>query len=1160
LQPNIQFKMKKNLFFYFLFFAFSLSAQNIRYLNRVFAQSTKTANVTYATAPSISAPYLSESFTSNTALKMDIFQPTGDVVSERPAILLIHSGGFFNGTKDVDDMQWICDSFARRGYVTCSIDYRLGFNPLSSNAAERAVYRGLQDAASAIRYLKEFRTTYKIDTTNIFAIGSSAGGFTALNLAFLDDSERPTSTFNTPNLGCINCSGNTYAHNSKVKAVANCWGAIGNTAWINANNNVPTILFHGNNDSTVPYNQGSPFGLGTLPTTYGSLPVDARLSNQGILHEFYTGVNKPHEYWGTTNGTFVTAPTADYWDIIKKTALFFYGRLPVPPVTIALSYVTNTTCFGGNNGSAKVTASGGGNFPTTYAWSNGQTTQTATNLIAGTYTCVATCGTQNATIQVTVNQPPPINVSFFNQQNITCAGNGAAIAFATNAVGNVSYIWSNGQTGTNLVASTANTYTVTATDANTCKSVAYVSISSNTTPPTVNIQSNTSQLNCISPVATLSNSSTGNYSYLWSSGVTTPTYMTTSSGNYSLTVTNNTNACKATNSFYLGENKTIPNADAGNDKLLNCINSSTAVGTPAIAGMMYQWSNTTNTAVTSVTMPGVYTLTVTNPQNGCYSLDNVTVVADFVAPIIEAFPFAVLNCYTPSVTLTAKANVPNLLYIWSTNATTPSITVSQGGTYFVTVTSTSNGCTAVKPSTVTEDKLLPTINIQGDTSFCQGQSTVLTASGTQANYIWSGGQTSAALPVSAAGIYSVTATNSMSGCANNKSVNVSVNPLPNVQIISPSSFCENTALSLVATPNLASYQWNFPTSNNSNTQNIAQGGLYSVTATDVKGCSNTANKIVVIEKNPIVIAADVKACEGQKATLSANVTNAISSVYEWKNNTNFTANTQNAVLQNVSTANAGKYFVTATSPFGCIGKDTLDLSVSPKMNVELTANVACDNSTKVTSSISGGIPPFTYAWNLNNATTNSINITAPASVILNVQDAYACTAINAPILNVKANTPMIFTSKIIPSTGNDGAINLTVTNSAAPYIYLWSNNETTPNIANLKAGKYCVTVTDATTCVKNECFDVNATTVSIKENDFSADVQIFPNPTNDILNIVTRNNALLTKIELFDVKGSLLNVFSYETKQINMESFASGIYFLKLKTENGFVLKKVVKI
>lgn len=338
-------KMRNLIFLFFFCCSQWLFAQKLRYLDPVFSHVSKTANVIYGNAPSITTIYVSESWTTNINLKMDVFQPVGDTVSKRPVIMFIHSGGFINGSKEHQDMQYLCDSFARRGYVTCSIDYRKNFNLLSSNSAERAVYRGLQDAAAAIRYLKAFRNTYKIDTSNIFPWGSSAGGFTALNLAYFDENERPASTFvgtSRPDLKCINCVGNTYPHNHKVKAIVNCWGAIGNTSWIAANNNnVPAILFHGTDDSTVPYNQGNPFGLSTLPSTYGSLPISQKLTTENILHELHTGQGKGHEYWGTSNGTFSPSSTADYQDIINKASLFLYKQLPMAPILKARVLLAN---------------------------------------------------------------------------------------------------------------------------------------------------------------------------------------------------------------------------------------------------------------------------------------------------------------------------------------------------------------------------------------------------------------------------------------------------------------------------------------------------------------------------------------------------------------------------------------------------------------------------------------------------------------------------------------------------------------------------------------------------------------------------------------------------------------------------------------------------
>jgi dienelactone hydrolase len=338
--------MNKILLFFGLFLAAPTFAQNTRYLNRVFTGVTKTANIVYGNAPAINSPYLLESSTTNVDLTLDLFQPMGDNALFRRVIVFIHSGGFLNGSKENEDMQALCDSFARRGYVTVSINYRKGFNVLSANASERGVYRGLQDAAAAIRYLRQFRTTYKIDTSSIFAMGSSAGGFSAINLAYMDNSERPASTFAAflrPDLGCIDCAGNSYTHSHQVKAIANCWGAIGNTNWINAsNNNVPAILFHGDLDGSVPYNIGPPFGFPIFPDVYGSLPIDQRLTNQNIVHEFNTGLSEDHEYWGTSNGQFSPAPTPFYLDIINKTALFFYNQLPAPPLPVELmSFAAN---------------------------------------------------------------------------------------------------------------------------------------------------------------------------------------------------------------------------------------------------------------------------------------------------------------------------------------------------------------------------------------------------------------------------------------------------------------------------------------------------------------------------------------------------------------------------------------------------------------------------------------------------------------------------------------------------------------------------------------------------------------------------------------------------------------------------------------------------
>ena len=128
------------------------------------------------------------------------------------------------------------------------MNYRLGINILSSYSGERAVYRGVQDASAVVRYLREFYQDYGIDYENIFIWGTSAGSFIGLHLAFVEDDERPESTYGSgedPDLGCIDCEGNDYIHNSKPKAVISCWGALVDLDMIDQENNIPTIMFHG---------------------------------------------------------------------------------------------------------------------------------------------------------------------------------------------------------------------------------------------------------------------------------------------------------------------------------------------------------------------------------------------------------------------------------------------------------------------------------------------------------------------------------------------------------------------------------------------------------------------------------------------------------------------------------------------------------------------------------------------------------------------------------------------------------------------------------------------------------------------------------------------------------------------------------------------------
>jgi hypothetical protein len=308
-----------------LLLAAFVQAQNClpsRYLKAEFPVDTL-KDVIFGNAPQLTTIYISENFTNPYDLKMDIYLPQGDTLGRRPCLMMAFGGAFLIGAKEDEDVRSVCDSFARKGYVTASINYRLGLNTAINSSAERAVWRGAQDWSAAIRFLKEKADDYGIDTNMMFIGGASAGSFGALHSQYASDADRPASTyaqglpFPQPDLGCKDCSGNSYTHSSQVRAIVNCWGAIGDTAWIDAQDVTPQIAFHGDVDAIVPYGYGFPFtALITLPEVYGSYSIDRRAHHVGLPSSLHTFYGEGHNIWGTVVANEFTPGPTQYWEPI----------------------------------------------------------------------------------------------------------------------------------------------------------------------------------------------------------------------------------------------------------------------------------------------------------------------------------------------------------------------------------------------------------------------------------------------------------------------------------------------------------------------------------------------------------------------------------------------------------------------------------------------------------------------------------------------------------------------------------------------------------------------------------------------------------------------------------------------------------------------------
>jgi len=204
----------------------------LRYRDLVFGGVTVTSNVTYGSAVNQLGQTVS--------LKLDVYQPTGDTVTARPAIVWIHGGSFSSGTKTSAEIVDEATTFAKKGYVNVSIDYRLVSGGCSAGgptpACVTAIHDAMHDAFAAVRFLRANATTYGIDTNRIAVAGTSAGAITAMNVAY--DSNDP------------GASGNP-GFPSNVQAGVSLSGAkvFGSFDAGDA----PTLLFHGTADPLVPY-------------------------------------------------------------------------------------------------------------------------------------------------------------------------------------------------------------------------------------------------------------------------------------------------------------------------------------------------------------------------------------------------------------------------------------------------------------------------------------------------------------------------------------------------------------------------------------------------------------------------------------------------------------------------------------------------------------------------------------------------------------------------------------------------------------------------------------------------------------------------------------------------------------------------------------------
>ncbi|HEX7140500.1 MAG TPA: hypothetical protein VF219_21795, partial [Vicinamibacterales bacterium] len=482
----------------------------------------------------------------------------------------------------------------------------------------------------------------------------------------------------------------------------------------------------------------------------------------------------------------------------------------------------------------------------------------------------------------------------------------------------------------------------------------------------------------------------------------------------------------------------------------------------------YLWSNGATTQAITVNAAGSYSVTVTN-ANGCSGTSaatNVT-VNPLPTPTISASG-ATTFCTGGSVTLTASSASS---YLWSNGATTRAITVNASGNYSVTITD-ANGCSAASAATsVTVNPLpAPTISASGATTFCAGGNVTLTAS-SASSYLWSNGATTQAIVVNASGNYSVTVTNANGCSATSAATAVTVNPLPTptVSASGPTTFCAGGNVTLTAT-SASSYLW----SNGATTQaiNVNASGNYSVTVTDVHGCSATSAATTVTVNplpTPAISASGATTfCSGGSVTLTASS----ASSYLWSNG---------ATTQSIIVNTSGNYSVTETDSNGCSATSqattvTAFALPAPTISASGATTFCAGGSVTLTASSASS-----YLWS-NGATTQAINVNTSGNYSVTETDSNGCSATSAATtVTVNSNpAPSITAPPAICAGGTGSASTAAIT--GATYAWTITNGTITSG-----SGTNAITFTSASGAVtlgvtvtnSNSCSGTASATVNV---------------------------------------------------------------------------------
>ena len=776
----------------------------------------------------------------------------------------------------------------------------------------------------------------------------------------------------------------------------------------------------------------------------------------------------------------------------------------VPSVVIVITVNNNVLqCNGGTTGVAVATPTSGIS-PYTYVWSPTgpptQTTQTAVNLGAGTYTVLVT-DSQLCSNTATVSfVDPPVIVATVSHTDETCFGfcNGTASVTASGGTGALVYQWlPGGQTTTGISGLCAGNYTVNVTDANNCVQSRTVQISSAVNITTVFTY--TSPSSCTLANGAINASISGGsapYTLTWTPGNSNANPLTNlSGGNYNLTVKD---LAGCTQTYVATLNSLTGPTITASSSSLTCFGQSNATATVTAVGvatLTYSWTSgaTPTSSIATGLSSGTVAVSVTD-GNSCVTNTIVTIASP--TQLTATGLVTNINCNgtsTGSINLTPSGGTPTYTYNWSPTGGNVQDPINLPAGTYTGVTTDANGCSVSSTFTITQPPILTLSFNKKDVSCfggCTGSVRAVVAGGTGPySYLWSpGGSIIDTIVNLCTGIYTVNVIDSK-GCAINGTVVIGQPTAALTSTITSTNMtcngiCNGTA-SLTASGGTSPYFFNWNTTPASPTPSV--GGLcvgnYQGTVTDANGCTSV-NTTTITQPTAITITVTpnapkcVAACNGSFTAVIAGGTPGSGYTCQW-----IPVAAPTNTLQNPTGLCAGNYTLIVTDNNACTQQTITSLTDPPVLlaNVSFT-NPVCNGFCNgiAASNPVGGTGGYTYSWQSPAQSTQTITNLCPGIYTVVVTDANLCTDTKTVSL---VNPVAISVNPVgAPATCgvNNGSIDASSVTGTGPFTYSWSSNVpaaqlTFSIVTGIPAGVYTVVVTSTSSgCTASAIIPLNS--------------------------------------------------------------------------------------